>query len=83
MRETDGRKLSHETLEAMRIRAVKAVESGESPERVIRTLGLSRPRIYEWLAAFREGGGRRFGRSRSVVDHASWMHARCAGFSRR
>lgn len=56
MRETDGRKLSHETLEAMRIRAVKAVESGESPERVIRTLGLSRPRIYEWLAAFREGG---------------------------
>lgn len=44
MRETDGRKLSHETFEAMHIRAVNAVESGESPGRVICTLGLSRPR---------------------------------------
>lgn len=56
MRETDGRKLSHDTLEQMRIRAVKAVEGGESPERVIATLGFSRARIYEWLAAYREGG---------------------------
>lgn len=36
MRATDGRKLSHETLEAMRLRAVEAVTSGESPEAVIR-----------------------------------------------
>lgn len=56
MREDDGRKLSHETLEALRIRAVKAVEAGESPEQVIATLGFSRPRIYEWLASYREGG---------------------------
>lgn len=56
MRENDGRKLSHDTLEELRIRAVKAVEGGESPERVVATLGFSRPRIYEWLAAYREGG---------------------------
>lgn len=56
MRLEDGRKLSHEALEAIRIRAVKAVENGESPEVVIRTLGFSRARIYDWLAAYREGG---------------------------
>jgi transposase len=56
MREDDGRKLSHETLEALRIRAVKAVEAGESPEQVVALLGFSRARIYEWLAAYREGG---------------------------
>ena len=56
MREDDGRKLSHEALEALRIRAVRAVEAGESPERVVALLGFSRARIYEWLAAYREGG---------------------------
>lgn len=52
----DGRKLSHATLEEMRILAVEQVEAGESPEDVIRALGFSRPRIYEWLARYREGG---------------------------
>lgn len=56
MKELDGRKLSHCALEELRIRAVKAVEAGESPEVVIKSLGLTRPRIYVWLAAYREGG---------------------------
>jgi transposase len=56
MRKNDGRKLDHKTLEAIRIRAVEQVEAGESPEAVIRALGMSRARIYEWLAAYREGG---------------------------
>jgi len=56
MKELDGRKLSHEALEEIRIRAVRAVEAGESPERVIKSLGMTRPRIYIWLAAYREGG---------------------------
>lgn len=56
MRENDGRKLSHEALEELRIRAVRAVEAGESPEQVVASLGFSRPRIYEWLASYREGG---------------------------
>jgi transposase len=56
VRRTDGRALSHSTLEELRIRAVQRVEAGESPETVIRALGFSRGRIYEWLAKYREGG---------------------------
>lgn len=56
MKRTDGRRLSHATLEEMRIRAVQRVEAGESPEAVIRTLGFSRSRIYEWIARYRGGG---------------------------
>jgi len=56
MERRDGRSLSHQTLEELRIRAVQQVEAGASPEAVIQTLGFSRPRIYEWLARYREGG---------------------------
>lgn len=56
MEEQDGRKLSHETLEAIRIRAVLQVEAGESPEVVIKALGFDRTCIYRWIAAYREGG---------------------------
>jgi len=52
----DGRKLSHSTLEEIRIRAVLQVEAGESPEVVIRALGFSRRSIYNWIASYREGG---------------------------
>ena len=56
MNEQDGRKLTHETLEELRIRAVKQVEAGESPEIVIQALGFHRSSIYNWLASYREGG---------------------------
>jgi transposase len=56
MRATDGRRLTHQTLEELRIRAVQRVEAGESPEVVIQALGFTRGRIYEWLAKYREGG---------------------------
>ena len=56
MKENDGRKLSRRTLEEIRIRAVQRVEAGESPEIVIAALGFTRPRIYEWIAKYREGG---------------------------
>jgi transposase len=52
----DARKLDHATLEELRIRAVKQVQSGVSPEEITRVLGLSRPTIYNWLASHREGG---------------------------
>ncbi|MBF0417282.1 MAG: IS630 family transposase [Magnetococcales bacterium] len=52
----DGRKLDHKTLEQLRIRAVQRVLDGESPESVIKALGFTKPRIYEWLSKFREGG---------------------------
>lgn len=56
MKDLDGRKLDHKTLEEIRIRAVKRVEAGESPEAVIKTLGFHRSCIYEWIAKYREGG---------------------------
>jgi len=56
MRDTDGRKLKHDVLEAIRIRAVQRVEQGESPETVIKALGMNRRTIYKWIARYREGG---------------------------
>ncbi|WP_052302039.1 winged helix-turn-helix domain-containing protein [Desulfobulbus propionicus] len=56
MNEFDGRKINRKALEAIRIRAVKRVEAGESPEAVIKALGLTRSRIYEWIAKYRERG---------------------------
>jgi transposase len=52
----DARKLDHQTLEELRIRAVKQVQDGVSPEEVTRVLGLSRPTIYNWLASYRDKG---------------------------
>ena len=56
MKTLDGRKLNHEELEAIRIRAVLQVERGESPETVIKSLGMDRSCIYKWIAKYREGG---------------------------
>jgi len=52
----DARKLSHKTLEEIRIRAVEQVQAGESPEKVIAALGFSSRCIYNWLAMYRAGG---------------------------
>jgi transposase len=56
VREDDGRKLDHATLEALRIRAVKRIEAGEHPEDVARTLGMGRGTVFGWVAKYREGG---------------------------
>ena len=56
MRTNDGRRLDHATLEAMRERAVRSVQDGESPELVSRVLGINRSTIYGWLAQYRRGG---------------------------
>uniref|UniRef100_UPI001BDD7648 IS630 family transposase n=1 Tax=Pseudonocardia sp. H11422 TaxID=2835866 RepID=UPI001BDD7648 len=56
MRENDGRKLDHRTLEVLRLRAVEQVQAGAHPEDVAETLGLHRKTVYGWLAKFREGG---------------------------
>jgi hypothetical protein len=39
MEKLDGRKISAEAMEQIRIRAVQRVQQGESPEKVIATLG--------------------------------------------
>jgi transposase len=56
MREDDGRKLDHKTLEQLRIRAVRQVEQGAHPEDVAAALGMTRAAVYGWLAKYREGG---------------------------
>ncbi len=56
MKNLDGRKLSHKTLEEIRVRAVTQVQKGQNPEEVIAALGMARSRIYNWLAAYRSGG---------------------------
>src|SRR5215475_14002684 len=45
----DARKLDHKTLEAIRVRAVQRVQSGESPEVVVNVLSFSRAYIYNSL----------------------------------
>jgi transposase len=52
----DGRKLSHQTLEELRLRTVKQVEGGESPEVLAKALGLHRSTIYKWIALEVSGG---------------------------
>jgi transposase len=56
MEKKDGRALSHDALEEIRVRAVQRVQAGESPEVVIKALGFSRACIYNWLAMYRGGG---------------------------
>jgi len=56
MEKLDGRKIGTEAMEQIRIRAVTQVQQGESPEKVIATLGFSRACIYNWLARYRAGG---------------------------
>lgn len=56
MRDNDGRKLDHKTLEQMRLRAIDAVESGRHPEDVAAALGMHRKTVYGWMARYREGG---------------------------
>src|SRR5919199_3058557 len=59
MREDDGRKLDHQTLEALRLRAVEQVARGVPAAEVgagLAALGLHRRTIYTWLATERTAG---------------------------
>jgi transposase len=56
MGKNDARRLDHATLEAMRERAVRSVQDGESPEVVAGVLRIDRSTVYGWLAQYRRGG---------------------------
>jgi transposase len=56
VRANDGRKLDHQTLEVLRMRAVDQVALGAHPEGVAVTLGFHKNTVYGWLAKMREGG---------------------------
>jgi len=53
----DGRTLDHQTLEHIRILAVRrVVEDGEAPSVVMKSLGLCRTTIHPWLREFKDKG---------------------------
>ena len=52
----DGRTLSHEASETIRLMAVKRVREGEAPSRVASSYGLCRTSIYRWLRSAKKGG---------------------------
>ncbi|MER6760044.1 MULTISPECIES: IS630 family transposase [Amycolatopsis] len=56
MRDNDGRKLDHRTLEVLRMRAVEQVAAGARPEEVAVAMGFHKNTVYGWLAKVREGG---------------------------
>jgi transposase len=56
IREDDGRKLDHKTLEQLRIRAVGQIQQGAHPDEVAAGLGMTRAAVYGWLTKYREGG---------------------------
>lgn len=55
-RETDGRLLDDAGKEAIRMRAVKMVTGGLSPEKVAADLDINRRTIYGWLERYHYGG---------------------------
>ena len=57
MAKQDGRKLDHQSLETLRLLAVRRVtEDGEKPREVMRSLGLCRTSIYPWLRTHKKKG---------------------------
>jgi transposase len=56
VRDNDGRKLDHATLEAIRIRACEQIENGARAEDVAASLGFNRSTVFGWIAAYRKGG---------------------------
>ena len=56
MRKNDARKLNRKSQEALRIRGVQAVQSGESPTKIAEMLGVNQWTIFNWLSKYREGG---------------------------
>jgi transposase len=56
MREDDGRRLDHATLQTIRIQAVRRIVAGESPETVAQALGFNRSTVFAWVAKYRAGG---------------------------
>ena len=52
----DGRSLTHEALETIRLMAVRRVSEGEVPSDVIKSYGFCRTTIYRWLREAKRGG---------------------------
>ncbi|MGB0713497.1 MAG: helix-turn-helix domain-containing protein, partial [Gammaproteobacteria bacterium] len=55
-RDNDGRKYDHQTLEAMRLQAIKAIRNGQSATEVAKAFGINRRTVYGWMAKYLSGG---------------------------
>lgn len=55
-RETDGRKLDHQSLQAMRMQAIKAVQGGQTVTNVAAVMGMNIRTVFNWLSAYANGG---------------------------
>jgi transposase len=55
-RETDGRKLSSQEKESLRLRVVRRIEAGIHPEDLARDLDINRRTVYRWLEKYHYGG---------------------------
>src|SRR3972149_1690750 len=58
MKRVDGRTLSHEMSEHIRLMAVRRVRAGDRPSAVMRSYGLCGPTTYGWRRAAQGGGER-------------------------
>ncbi len=56
MKRIDGRTLAHNTLETLRLMALRRVQAGEQPSAVMQSYGFCRTTIYRWVRAARHGG---------------------------
>ena len=54
-RENDGRKADHQTLQLMRMQAIKAIQGGQSATEVATADGINRQTIYRWMANYLSG----------------------------
>ena len=71
MQANDARRLSHETLEALRERAVRQVQEGESPEAVARVFGLHRSTLNVINGSSNSMGIEGVGRTRTLPSFAA------------
>jgi transposase len=79
-RDSDGRKLDHQSLQTMRMQAVAAVRRGQPVAEVAAAFGMNERTVYRWLAAFAEGGQKALnakpipGRPPKLKDkHLRWL----------
>ncbi len=72
MKHLDWRSFGQEAQEAIRKIAVRAVdENSESPDDVIRILGITKSRLYDWLSRYRQGGYEALNIHRGRGEHPS------------
>jgi transposase len=62
----DGRKLSHENSEFIRMNAIERINNGESVREVMRSFGLSRTTAYPWLRKLKKFGMKSLQSSKST-----------------